>query len=161
MVVNTSPRGLHRKDNSVDNERSERRPTSTEVRQRIGPAIRRLRQQQGLSLSDLAERTGISVSYLSRLEKGRSVPSFTLLSRLGNELGVDIGFFVETEREAQDVDRSLERALGQTSIPENVWPEIFAMSIEARKALLTFLEERLPSTEGSGRGGRGRATADR
>ncbi|MDI3339202.1 MAG: helix-turn-helix transcriptional regulator [Sphaerobacter sp.] len=124
----------------MEQDRSERRPSSTEVRQRIGPAIRRLRQQQGLSLSDLAERTGISVSYLSRLEKGRSVPSFTLLSRLGNELGVDIGFFVETEREAQDVDQALEEQLRNTSIPESVWPEFFAMSIEARKALLEFLQ---------------------
>jgi ribosome-binding protein aMBF1 (putative translation factor) len=68
-------------------------PILTEQRQRIGPAIRQLRQQQGCSLSDLAQRTGISVSYLSRLEKGRSVPSFTLLSRIGQELGVPIGFF--------------------------------------------------------------------
>ena len=95
---------------------------------------------QGLSLSDLAERTGISVSYLSRLEKGRSVPSFTLLSRLGQELGVDIGFFVETEREAQTVDESLGEALENSQMPANVWPEFFGLSIEARKALLTFLE---------------------
>lgn len=139
----------------MSQERGERRPTSTEVRQRIGPAIRRLRQQQGLSLSDLAERTGISVSYLSRLEKGRSVPSFTLLSRLGNELGVDIGFFVETEREAQDVDQALEQQLGKTSIPEAVWPEMFAMSIEARKALLDYLE----GGAGSAADGRGRSSA--
>src|SRR5919206_3263653 len=101
----------------------ERRSTPTETRQRIGPAIRRLRQQRGLSLSDLADSTGISVSYLSRLEKGRSVPSFTLLSRLGHELGVDIGFFVETEREAESVDRLLETALGRTTIPTEVRPE--------------------------------------
>lgn len=126
----------------MSEEHNEGRGTATETRQRIGPAIRRLRQQQGLSLSDLAERTGISVSYLSRLEKGRSVPSFKLLSRLGDELGVDIGFFVETEREAQDVDQALEEELGKTSIPEAVWPEIFGMSIEARKALLTYLEQR-------------------
>lgn len=144
------------KDSTVSQERMERRPTSTEVRQRIGPAIRRLRQQQGLSLSDLAERTGISVSYLSRLEKGRSVPSFTLLSRLGNELGVDIGFFVETEREAQDVDQALEDELGRTSIPQAVWPEIFAMSIEARKAVLDYLE----AHKGSGQGQRARSSAN-
>lgn len=151
---------MERKEPGVDEERSERQPTSTEVRQRIGPAIRRLRQQQGLSLSDLAERTGISVSYLSRLEKGRSVPSFTLLSRLGNELGVDIGFFVETEREAQDVDTSLEEALGQTSIPNSVWPELFGLSIEARKALLTFLEERQMAGESAARTGRGRSSSE-
>ena len=125
----------------VEAPQAERRGASNETRQRIGPAIRRLRQQRGLSLSDLAERTGISVSYLSRLEKGRSVPSFTLLSRLGQELGVDIGFFVETEREAESVDRMLEESLGQTSIPDDVRPELFSLSIEARRALLDFLQE--------------------
>lgn len=124
----------------MESAQQERRVSATEVRQRIGPAIRRLRQQQGLSLSDLAQRTDISVSYLSRLEKGRSVPSFTLLSRLGQELGVDIGFFVETEREAQSVDEMLETSLGHTQIPSAVWSEIFGLSIEARKALLNFLE---------------------
>jgi transcriptional regulator with XRE-family HTH domain len=116
-------------------------PGPSEVRQRIGPAIRHLRQQQGLSLSDLAERTGISVSYLSRLEKGRSVPSFTLLSRLGGELGVDIGFFVDTEKEAQTVDDELGQILAESSLPKDVWPEIFGLSINARKALLNFLQE--------------------
>jgi len=124
----------------MENTQQERRVSATEVRQRIGPAIRRLRQQQGLSLSDLAQRTDISVSYLSRLEKGRSVPSFTLLSRLGQELGVDIGFFVETEREAQSVDEMLEHSLGHTEIPSVIWPELFSLSIEARKAILNFLE---------------------
>jgi transcriptional regulator with XRE-family HTH domain len=124
----------------MEDTQQERRVAASETRQRIGPAIRRLRQMQGLSLSDLAERTDISVSYLSRLEKGRSVPSFTLLSRLGQELGVDIGFFVETEREAQSVDDMLERALGRSGISQAVWPELFGLSIEARKALLTFLE---------------------
>jgi transcriptional regulator with XRE-family HTH domain len=112
-----------------------------EVRQRIGPAIRGLRQQQGLSLSDLAEQTGISVSYLSRLEKGRSVPSFTLLSRLGHVLGVDIGYFVQTEEEAQQVDTDLASLLEQSSLPKHVWPEIFALSIETRKALLKFMQD--------------------
>lgn len=114
---------------------------ASEVRQRIGPAIRQLRQQQGLSLSDLAERTGISVSYLSRLEKGRSVPSFTLLSRLGGELGVDIGFFVHTEQEAQTVDDQLKEILEKSSLPKNVWPEIFGLSIDTRKALVNYMQE--------------------
>lgn len=129
----------------MEDTQQERRVATTEVRQRIGPAIRRLRQLQGLSLSDLAERTDISVSYLSRLEKGRSVPSFTLLSRLGQELGVDIGFFVDTEREAQSVDEALENALQLSGMPEQIWPELFGLSIEARKTLLDFLEDRRPS----------------
>src|SRR5918911_2046095 len=95
----------------------EEQPVLTEPRQRIGPAIRQLRQQQKLSLSDLAQRTGISVSYLSRLEKGRSVPSFTLLNRIGQELGVPIGFFVETEQDARHGDEQLVEELSHTPIP--------------------------------------------
>ncbi len=60
------------------------------VRQQIGPKIRRLREEQGLSRAGLANRTGISVSYLSRLEGGQSVPSFTVLSRIASGLGVDV-----------------------------------------------------------------------
>ena len=116
-------------------------PDLMDQRQRIGPAIRQLRQQQGLTLSHLAQRTGISVSYLSRLEKGRSVPSFTLLSRIGQELGVPIGFFVEAEQDARHVDEQLVEELSHTPIPKQVWPEILSMSLEGRKALADYLEQ--------------------
>jgi transcriptional regulator with XRE-family HTH domain len=118
-------------------------PVLTEQRQRIGPAIRQLRQQQGLSLSDLARRAGISVSYLSRLEKGRSVPSFTLLSRIGQELGVPIGFFVEAEQDARHVDAQLVEELSHTPIPKQVWPEILGMSLEGRKAIAAYLTQQV------------------
>jgi transcriptional regulator with XRE-family HTH domain len=116
-------------------------PALIEQRQRIGPAIRQLRQQQGCSLSDLAQQTGISVSYLSRLEKGRSIPSFTLLHRLAEELGMPIGFFVETEQDARQVDEQLVEELSHTTIPKQVWPEILDMSLEGRKALADYLKE--------------------
>ena len=119
----------------------EEQPVLTEQRQRIGPAIRQLRQQQGLTLSDLAQQTGISVSYLSRLEKGRSVPSFTLLSKLAQDLGVDIGYFVATEQDARHVDELLVEELSHTPIPKRVWPEILGMSLEGRKAIADYLEQ--------------------
>ena len=120
-------------------------PVLTEQRQRIGPAIRQLRQQQGLTLSDLAQQSGISVSYLSRLEKGRSVPSFTLLSRIGQELGVPIGFFVEAEQDARQVDERLVEELAHTSIPKQVCPEILGMSLEGRKAIADYLKQQVPA----------------
>jgi transcriptional regulator with XRE-family HTH domain len=123
----------------------EEQPVLTEQRQRIGPAIRQLRQQQGLTLSHLAQQSGISVSYLSRLEKGRSVPSFTLLSRIGQELGVPIGFFVETEQDARQVDERLVEDLSHTTIPKKIWPEILDMSLEGRKALVDYLEQQAPA----------------
>jgi transcriptional regulator with XRE-family HTH domain len=123
----------------------EEQPVLTEQRQRIGPTIRQLRQQQGLTLSDLAQQSGISVSYLSRLEKGRSVPSFTLLNRIGQELGVPIGFFVETEQDARQVDERLVEDLSHTTIPKQVWPEILDMSLEGRKAITDYLEQEAPA----------------
>jgi len=119
-------------------------PPASEIRarlprQRIGPVIRQLRSQHRLSLSELAERTDISVSYLSRLEKGLSIPAFTLLSRLAEVLDTNISFFVGMEHETQTVDEQLAAALTHTTIPAVVWPEVFSLSLDARKALLVFL----------------------
>ena len=118
-------------------------PVLTEQRQRIGPAIRELRQQRRLSLSDLSQQTGISVSYLSRLEKGKSIPSFTLLNRLAQDLGVDIGYFVETEQIARNVDDQLVWELGHTAIPKRVWPELLGLSLEGRKAIAQYLKQQV------------------
>ena len=100
-------------------------------------------KQPPAQLSVLARRTGISVSYLSRLEKGRSVPSFTLLSRIGQELGVPIGFFVEAEQAARQVDEELVDDLSHTPIPKKIWPEILGMSLEGRKAIADYLEQQV------------------
>ncbi|HEU5423662.1 MAG TPA: helix-turn-helix transcriptional regulator [Nitrolancea sp.] len=132
-----------------------------ETRQRIGPAIRTLRQEHHLSLSDLAQQTGISVSYLSRLEKGKSVPSFTLLYRLAQVLGVDIGFFVETEKTATEIDQRLEQALSRTKLPRSIWPELFSLSLTAREALLDFLEQLSPPVSGGANGATAQAHANR
>jgi transcriptional regulator with XRE-family HTH domain len=141
-------RALHRVWGVVDRQAEVDRPSSSFDRSRlhelfspIDRAVLILNRLEGLSLSELADETGISVSYLSRLEKGRSVPSFTLLSRLGHVLGVDIGYFVQTEEEAQQVDTELALLLEQSSIPKNVWPEIFNLSIDTRKALLKFMQD--------------------
>jgi len=121
-------------------------------RQRIGPVIRQLRLQHGLSLLELAERTDVSVSYLSRLEKGLSVPAFTILSRLAAVLDTNIGFFVGMEHEAQTVDEQLAAALTHTTLPAAVWPELFTLSLDARKALLAFLAGQDVAGTGTGSG---------
>jgi transcriptional regulator with XRE-family HTH domain len=124
-------------------ESAESEPVLTEQRQRIGPAIRQLRQQQHLSLSDLAAKTGISVSYLSRLEKGKSTPSFLVLNQIAQQLGVTISFFVETEQDARQVDELLVSELSHTTIPKRVWPEILGMSLEGRKAIAAYLQQQV------------------
>jgi transcriptional regulator with XRE-family HTH domain len=124
-------------------ESAEGEPVLPEQRQRIGPTIRQLRQQQHLSLSDLAAKTGISVSYLSRLEKGKSTPSFLVLNQIAQQLGVTMGFFVETEQNARTVDDQLVEELTHTAIPKRVWPEILGLSLEGRKAVAAYLKQQV------------------
>ena len=117
----------------------EAQPILREQRQRIGPAIQQLRQQRRLSLEALAQQTGLAVLYLVQLEESQSIPAFTLLYRLAQDLGMDIGYFVETEPLARNLDDQLVWELGQTSIPKRVWPELLGMSLEARKAIADHL----------------------
>jgi transcriptional regulator with XRE-family HTH domain len=117
----------------------EAQPVLLEQRQRISPAIQQLCQQRRLSLVELAQQTGSAVSYLARLEESRTIPTFTLLYRLAQNLGVDIGYFVETEQRARNVADQLVWELGHTAIPQRVWPELLGMSLEARKAIADHL----------------------
>jgi hypothetical protein len=54
---------------------------------------------------------------------------------------VPIGFFVEAEQDARQVDERLVEEHAHTSIPKQVWPEILGMSLEGRKAIADYLEQ--------------------
>lgn len=113
----------------------------TRHRQRIGPALRELRIRQGWSLEELARRCGVSESYLSQLERGRSVPSFIVLSRLASVLDVDVTYFIAVERVARELDDELIGFLETLALPRTTWGEIFGLSMEARGAILDALRE--------------------
>jgi transcriptional regulator with XRE-family HTH domain len=114
---------------------------SDEQRPWIGPSIQEGRQKLGLSLSELAGQTDISVSYLSRLEKGRSVPSFMLLSRIGGVLGVDLSYFAETEEAEKQLDKQLtDRLLGAGMSREAVL-DLRKLKSNTRKELNELLEQ--------------------
>jgi hypothetical protein len=53
---------------------------------------------------------------------------------------MDIGYFVETEPIARNLDDQLVCELEQTSIPKRVWPELLGMSLEVRKAIADHLK---------------------
>lgn len=109
------------------------------ARQQIGPALRGLRRERGWSLDELAKRSGVSRSYLSRLEHGRSNPSYLLLSRLAGAFGVAITYFTSFEACSREVDDELSDYLKTLAIPEANWPEFSRLSLEARSALVDAL----------------------
>lgn len=110
-------------------------------RQRIGPAIRRLRQGRGLTLDALAEQAGISASHLSRLERSQTLPSFTVLAMIAEVLDVGVDEFVRLERDVTLLDEELRHYLDIIGINAAARDELFALSIEARRALVDRLRQ--------------------
>jgi len=56
----------------------------------LGPTLRRLRLDRGLTQAQLAERADLADATLSRIERGRLVPSVVLARRLADALGVEV-----------------------------------------------------------------------
>ena len=56
----------------------------------LGGKIRQLRNQKGLTQEELAKRIGANKSYISRIEKGITVPSVATFYRIINALGLTI-----------------------------------------------------------------------
>ncbi|MCS0495600.1 helix-turn-helix domain-containing protein [Ancylobacter mangrovi] len=60
----------------------------------VGERLKLVRQDSGLTLADVAQRTGVSVSNLSKIERGEVSPSFDVVIRLCEGLGIAIEQFV-------------------------------------------------------------------
>ncbi|MDR3687459.1 MAG: XRE family transcriptional regulator [Coriobacteriia bacterium] len=56
----------------------------------IAGRIRSLREDSGLTLQEMAEASGLTVAEYSQMEAGEQDPTFTVLYRCAEKLGVDI-----------------------------------------------------------------------
>lgn len=61
----------------------------TEPNRSIADVLRQRRHQLGLSQSDLAARLGWAQTNISRIEKGKQIPSWTTLSDLARALELE------------------------------------------------------------------------
>ncbi|MHB8995210.1 MAG: helix-turn-helix domain-containing protein [Armatimonadota bacterium] len=61
--------------------------------QSMGERIKQARIAAGLSLRELAERIGLSAMAISKYEHGQMSPGSDVLIRLGNAVGVKVGYF--------------------------------------------------------------------
>jgi len=59
--------------------------------QTIGSRVRFLRSRDGLSLDELATRSGLTKSYVSKIERGLSVPSISTAMKLAESFGMTVG----------------------------------------------------------------------
>lgn len=68
--------------------------------------LRALRAERGLSLDALAQASGVSRAMISRIERGETSPTASLLGRLCAGLGTDLGWLFQPDAETpQDVSR--------------------------------------------------------
>src|SRR5262245_22737468 len=59
--------------------------------QGVGARIAFLRRQKAISLEDLAQKSGLTKSFLSKLERGRSVPSISTAMALAKSFSLTVG----------------------------------------------------------------------
>lgn len=107
-----------------------------QLRQHIGPAVKELREREGWSLRDLGARCGVSSAYLSRIERGSSIPSFSILASIAASFRVSPEYFIEFERSAKELESELAHTLEQLGVPRSTWHEFADLSMEAQGAIV-------------------------
>ena len=61
----------------------------------LGKKIKNLRKSKNITLMQLSELSGISQGYLSRIENGKHVPTFSVLLQIARALQIQIGMLYE------------------------------------------------------------------
>ena len=66
-----------------------------QMKKKLAKKIREVRMERRLTQGDLAEKMGVSQPFISKIEKGESLPEPKTLNRLAEALDVDEDYFVE------------------------------------------------------------------
>ena len=82
----------------------------------IGPKLRELRLRRKLGLVQLAAHTGLSAALLSKIERGRLIPTLPTLQRIAMVYGVELSHFFASRRQAPAL--SVVRRLDRRRFPE-------------------------------------------
>jgi transcriptional regulator with XRE-family HTH domain len=87
-------------------------PLSDDLDSRLATRLARLRAERGWSLDQLAETSGVSRATLSRLERGQTSPTASLLGKLCTAYGRTMSrLLAETEGESAELLRAPEQAV--------------------------------------------------
>lgn len=81
----------------------------------VGQRLRALRERRGISMRSLAITSGLSANALSMIERGKTSPSVTTLSKLASAMGINICSFFKEKPELEDIVyvKAGERTSGQ------------------------------------------------
>lgn len=85
----------------------------------IGERMKELRTEEGLTLAELSEKTNLSISYLSQIERDKTMPSLPTLVTIAKIFNTGLRYFFESEGDDVHVVRSHK---GQTISPHDSQP---------------------------------------
>lgn len=101
-----------------------------------GDKIRALRKSKGFSLEELGTLTGLSPTYISELERGDKVASFSALRAITEVFLVPISLFIGNKRKQSVVGDKLKNARQNRGMTQKELAEITGLST----AMITHLE---------------------
>lgn len=84
-------------------------PSRQTIREDLGQTIRELRESRGLTLDALSAKAGMHTTYLSRIERAHSSPTWEKVAALANALDLPISA-IATAVEAKTSQRGGGRA---------------------------------------------------
>jgi transcriptional regulator with XRE-family HTH domain len=82
----------------------------------VGRRIKRVRGEKNLTLKMVEAASGVSATHVSEIERGESVPTIKVLSRIAHTLGKRTAFFLE-ENELADASVLTAESLVRESTP--------------------------------------------
>ena len=81
----------------------------TDIRTRLGAAVKALRARRRLTQEQLAERSGLSYKFVGEIERGDANPTFLTLERVAKALAVPMSTLVADAQQHQPVEYEISR----------------------------------------------------
>jgi len=86
----------------------------------LGEQIKRVRTAKGLSQKEVLNISGLDKAQLSRIENGKTDPSFTTLQRIANALGLSIAELFATTDQINEVNAHDKTVMEKVALIESL-----------------------------------------
>ena len=86
----------------------------------LGEQIKRIRNAKGLSQKEVLNISGLDKAQFSRIENGKTDPSFTTLEKIAKALGISISELFATTDEIKEVNSHDKTVMEKVSLIESL-----------------------------------------
>jgi len=86
----------------------------------LGEQIKRIRTAKGLSQKEVLNISGLDKAQFSRIENGKTDPSFTTLEKIAKALGISISELFATTDEIKEVNSHDKTVMEKVSLIESL-----------------------------------------